>query len=136
MNKILDVVENLKQNITDNQYKTLMGSLMEINKINNQYKSIMESLCENQERNKLMCLFNWLDTKLEITDNAYSCIKRSGLQKYEIAIYFDYRHYENIDFVNQVLKTYFTFSTKSKSAFINISLLNIEMIIYVVYMLF
>ncbi len=57
-----------------------MDSLMEINKKNNQYKSIMKSLCKNQECNKFMCLFNWLDTKLEITDNAYSCIKRSDLQ--------------------------------------------------------
>ena len=30
MNKILDVVEDIKQNITDNQYKTIMDSLMEI----------------------------------------------------------------------------------------------------------
>jgi hypothetical protein len=35
MNKILDVVEDIKQNITDNQYKTIMDSLMEIHKINN-----------------------------------------------------------------------------------------------------
>ena len=34
MNKILDVVEDIKQNIKDNQYKTIMDSLMEINKIN------------------------------------------------------------------------------------------------------
>ena len=32
MNKILDVVEDIKQNITDNQYKTIMDSSMEINK--------------------------------------------------------------------------------------------------------
>jgi hypothetical protein len=32
MNQILDVVENIKQNITDNQYKTLMDSLMDRNK--------------------------------------------------------------------------------------------------------
>jgi hypothetical protein len=43
MNKILGVVEDIKQNITDNQHKTIMDSLMEINKINNQYKSIMKS---------------------------------------------------------------------------------------------
>jgi hypothetical protein len=30
MNKILDVVEDIKQNITDNKYKTIMESLMEI----------------------------------------------------------------------------------------------------------
>jgi hypothetical protein len=35
MNKILDVVEDIKQNITDNQYKTIMESLMEINKDGN-----------------------------------------------------------------------------------------------------
>ncbi len=31
MNKILDVMENVKQNITDNEYKIIMDSLMEIN---------------------------------------------------------------------------------------------------------
>ena len=30
MNKILDVMEDIKQNITDHQYKTIMDSLMEI----------------------------------------------------------------------------------------------------------
>ncbi len=35
MNKILAVVDDIKQNITDNQYKTIMESLMEINKIEN-----------------------------------------------------------------------------------------------------
>jgi hypothetical protein len=30
MNKNLDVVEDIKQKITDNQYKTIMESLMEI----------------------------------------------------------------------------------------------------------
>ena len=30
MNKILDVMEDVKQNITDNQYKIIMDSLMEI----------------------------------------------------------------------------------------------------------
>ncbi len=35
MNKILDVVEDIKQNITDKQYKTIMESLVEMNIINN-----------------------------------------------------------------------------------------------------
>jgi hypothetical protein len=130
MNKFSDVVEDIKQNITDNQYKLIMDSLIKINKINNQYKSIIESLCENQKRNKFMCLFNWLDTKLEITDNAYCSIKRSNLQKYVITYYFDNRYHENIDFVKQILKNYFTFSRKSKSAFINISMSNIEIYNY------
>ena len=38
MNKILDVVEDIKQNITDNQYKIFMDSLMEINKIETKNK--------------------------------------------------------------------------------------------------
>ena len=59
MNKILDVVEDIKQKITDNQYKTIMDSLMEVNKI-----SKFKILNENQEHNKFVCLFNWLDTKI------------------------------------------------------------------------
>ncbi len=35
MNKSLDVVEDIKENITDHQYKIFMDSLMEINKIYN-----------------------------------------------------------------------------------------------------
>jgi hypothetical protein len=31
MNKILDGVEDIKQNITDNQYKMIMDSLLKIN---------------------------------------------------------------------------------------------------------
>ncbi len=34
MNKILDVMEDIKQNITDNQYKILMESVMEMNNTN------------------------------------------------------------------------------------------------------
>ena len=37
MNKILDVMEDIKQNITDNQQKIIMDSLMEIHKIKNIY---------------------------------------------------------------------------------------------------
>ena len=39
MDKILDVMEDIKQNITDNQYKTIMDSLMVINKDPNLYKN-------------------------------------------------------------------------------------------------
>ena len=38
MNKILDVMEDIKQNITDNQYRIIMDSLMEINKIETKNK--------------------------------------------------------------------------------------------------
>ena len=96
MNKILDVVEDIKQKLTDNEYKTIMDSLMEVNKI-----SKFKILNEDQERNKFVCLFNWLDTKLEITEYKNDCIKRGDLQKYVITNYFNNRYYENIDFVKQ-----------------------------------
>jgi hypothetical protein len=43
-----------------------MDSLMEINKINQ-----LPLVNGNQERNKFVCLFNWLDTKLEITEHSH-----------------------------------------------------------------
>ena len=46
MNKILDVVEDIKQNITDNQYKIIMDSLMEVHKIENKI-SILKALLLN-----------------------------------------------------------------------------------------
>jgi len=50
MNKILDVMEDVKQNITDNQYKIIMDSLMEINKENGQEKSPYITLKKNLMR--------------------------------------------------------------------------------------
>jgi len=110
MNKILDVMEDIKQNITDNQYKTIMESLMETNNNGNK----LPLLTNNHKLNKIACLFNWLDTKLKITDDKYNCIKRTHLQKYIITNYFDNCYYQNIDLVKQLLKIYFKFSTKEQ----------------------
>ena len=85
-----------------------MDSLMEINKI-----SKFKILNENQERNNFFCLFNWLDTKLEITEYKNDCVKREDLQKYVITN-FDYRYYENIDYEKQILNIYIMFSTKEQ----------------------
>ncbi len=108
MNKNLDVMEDIKENITDNQYKTIMDSLMEINNNGNK----LPLLTTNHKLNKIACLFNWLDTKLKINDDQYSCINRLHLQKYVITNYFDNYYYKNIDLVKQLLKIYFKFSTK------------------------
>ena len=116
MNKILDVVEDIKQNITDNQYKTIMESLMEMNKM---YNNGVQLLQGNQKRNDFVSMFNWLDTKLEITEDEYKCIKKTDLQKYIITNYFDNRYYQNIDFVKQVLKIYIMFSTKNQNDNLN-----------------
>ena len=110
MNKILDVMEDIKQNITDNQYKTIMESLMEINNNGNK----LPLLTNNHKLNKIACLFNWLDTKLKITDHEYACIKKTHLQKYVITNYFDNCYYQNIDLVKQLLKIYFKFLTKEQ----------------------
>ena len=110
MDKILDVMEDIKQNITDNQYKTIMESLMEINNNGNK----LPLLTNNHKLNKIACLFNWLDTKLKITDHEYACIKKTHLQKYVITNYFDNCYYQNIDLVKQLLKIYFKFSTKEQ----------------------
>ena len=109
MNKILDVVEDIKQNITDNQYKTIMDSLMEINDTNK-----LPSLTNNHKLNKISHFFSWLDTKIKIIDHGGEIIKRTDLQKYVIENYFDNCYYENIDIVKQILKIYFTFSTKEQ----------------------
>ena len=109
MNKILDVIEDIKQNITDNQYKILMESLMEINSTNK-----LSLLTSNYKLNKIICLFNWLDTKIQISDHVYDCIKKTDLQKYVITNYFDNCYYQNIDLVKQLLETYFKFSTKEQ----------------------
>ena len=50
MNKILDVVEDIKKKITDNEYKLIMDSLMEINKIPLVY--------ENHKSNKFMIYYS------------------------------------------------------------------------------
>ena len=109
MNKNLDVMEDIKQNITDNQYKTIMESLMEMNNTNN-----LSFLTSNYKLNKIACLFSWLDTKLKITDHEYACIKKTDLQKYVITNYFDNCYYQNIDLVKQFLKIYFKFTTKEQ----------------------
>ena len=110
MNKNLDVMEDIKQNITDNQYKIIMDSLMEMNNNGNH----LSFLTSNYKLNKIICLFNWLDTKLKITDSEYACIKKTDLQKYVITNYFDNCYYQNIDLVKQLLETYFKFSTKEQ----------------------
>ncbi len=125
MNKNLDVVEDIKQNITvtDKQYKTIMESLMVINNTNK-----LPLLNNNPKLKKTIDLFNWLDTKLIITDLQLHCIKKPDLHKYVINNYFDNNYYENIDTVKQFLKFYFTYSTEEKSKMIimNISLSNVE----------
>ena len=50
MDKILNVMEDVKQNITDSQYKIIMDSLMEINKEKGQEKKPYITLKKNLMR--------------------------------------------------------------------------------------
>jgi hypothetical protein len=109
MNKILDVLEDIKQNFTDNQYKIIMEALIEINNTNK-----LPLSNNNPKLDKIIYLFNWLDTKLIITDMYFHSIKKIDLHKYIINNYFDNNYYENIDTVKQILKIYFTYSTKEQ----------------------
>ena len=103
ISRISEVMEDIKQDITDNKYKIIMESLMTINKDPNLYK--------NHRSNKFICLFEWLDTKLEITDIYDDRIKRSDLFKFIITKYCNNLYFENIDFVKQVLKYFFMHET-------------------------
>ena len=101
MNQILDVMEDIKQNITDSQYKIIMDSLMEINKIETKNKNIKSTTL------KCITLMNWLDSKLELEPKDYKQIKKTKLQEFIIKNLYDYKYYENIDFVKKVLDLYF-----------------------------
>jgi hypothetical protein len=74
---------------------------------------------ENNERDKFVCLFNWLDTKLEITEDKSNCIDKERLEKHIVFNYFEFFEYQifnskNVDFVKKVLKVYIMFSTKKQ----------------------
>ena len=102
LNIILDYVKNDKDNkaplLSDCQFLLVNG---------------------NEERTKFIRLFNWLDTQLEITEDKSYCIDKEILEKHIIFNYFEFFYFEsfnskNIDFVKQVLKVYFMFSTKEQ----------------------
>ena len=95
MNKILDVVEDIKPNITENQYNKIMEGLNEI----------FPLLSENRQLNRLIRLFNWLDTQLEVTNDKHDSINRKELYKYIM------ENHKGSYFPNHLIKLYFTFST-------------------------
>ncbi len=78
MNKSLDLVEDIIKNITDYQYKIIMESLMEMNKIEN------KNINTKSTTFKCIALINWLDSKLELMTHYYERIKRTNIQKYII----------------------------------------------------
>ena len=98
MNKILNVMEDIKQNITDNEYKIIMESLMEIKNENEREKEKDERVTrkyytqkEFNEMTKIMVKLT-INQFFEYTDNENDAIwidsiKRlveSNLEKHKI----------------------------------------------------
>ena len=114
MNKILDVMEDIKQNITDNQYKIIMESLMEIKNENEREKEKDERVTrkyytqkEFNEMTKIMVKLT-INQFFEYTDNEndtiwIDSIKRlveSNLEKHKIG--FSGNKFE--DYLFEILK--------------------------------
>ncbi len=57
---------------------------------------------------KCFTLMNWLDSKLELEldPEHHRQIKKTELEEYIIKRHYNYRYYENIDFVKKVLELY------------------------------
>ena len=68
MNKILDVMEDVKQNITDNQYKIIMDSLMEIKNGKEKVLRFYYSQQEFDEMTKVMVKLS-IDIFYEYTED-------------------------------------------------------------------
>ena len=85
MNKILDVVEDIKNKLTDNEYKTIMDSLMEVHKIENKNINIKGFVF------KCFTLMNWLDSKLifQLDTETHKQIKKTKLEEYIIKRLYD-----------------------------------------------
>ena len=58
MNQILEIMDDIKQNITDKQYKTIMDSLKDI------YENKKNSIPVSLSRNNIIRLLDWLDYNL------------------------------------------------------------------------
>jgi hypothetical protein len=95
-----------------------MDSLVAINKDPIMYK--------NHKSNEYIWLFEWLDTKFEITDTVYDHIQRSELYKFVITEYSNGIYYQNKYFVKTVLKIFFMHPTKEQNSNSYFFMLDIE----------
>ena len=79
MDKFLDVMEDIKQNITDNEYKIIMDSLMEIHKNKEVNEEIINlkrecnNLTKNNENLKRQLFF--IKNSIEINNRSQYSIK-------------------------------------------------------------
>ena len=77
MNQILEIMDDIKQNITDKQYKTIMDSLKDI------YENKKNSIPVSLSRNNIIRLLDWLDYNLMLlpSDSDFYTIKKTELYK-------------------------------------------------------
>ena len=110
MNKILDVMEDIKQNITDNQYKIIMDSLMEIKNGKEKEERITRlyySQQEFDEMTKVMVKLS-IDIFFEYTDDesdvvwsdSIKTLIGSYLEKHKIGL----DSYRLEDYILEILK--------------------------------
>jgi hypothetical protein len=112
ISKISEIMEDIKQDITNNQYKIIMDNLMMIQQTTFLY--------ENDNINNFISLFKWLDEELEITDCNYDCIRRNDLHAHISFYFFNDEHYENIYFIELFLKLHFMHPTKKQGNHIEV----------------
>ena len=76
MNQILDVMEDIKQNITDIQYKTIMDSLMKIRNEKEKEERVTRLYYSQQECDEMTKVMVKLTIKqfFEYTDDFYDCV--------------------------------------------------------------
>ena len=76
MNKILDVMEDVKQNITDNQYKIIMESLMKIRNENEKEERVTRLYYTQNEFDEMtkVTIKLTINQFFEYTDDFYDCV--------------------------------------------------------------
>ena len=76
MNQILDVMEDIKQNITDNQYKTIMDSLMEIKNGKEKEERVTRLYYTQNEFDEMtkVTIKLTINQFFEYTDDFYDCV--------------------------------------------------------------
>ena len=88
MNKILNVMEDIKQNITDNEYKIIMESLMKIKNENEREKEKDERVIrqyytqkEFNEMTKVMLKLS-IDICFEYTDDENDVVRLDSIKRF------------------------------------------------------
>ena len=99
MDQILDTIEDIKQNIKDKEYKTIMDGLM---KIKNENKNETVQCLYKMDQ-----LLKWLNTKIKFTNDRFDTISKNDLKKFIIKEYYNDKYYDNINTVNNALNLYF-----------------------------